>query len=151
MKAKKMFVAFLMAVVMVVTSPSVFAYTGFGDTLQEAVMLYRWGYSYEDQFTLPIDNINDYDYYVIDYTNGDQSAMGFHISMKPQPGVIYDLQLIETDSNGRIIKVSDYNDNTIEKNIWHSLYNGHKAYIRVSSHGFNDYGKDYTLKFKRVV
>ncbi|BFH13548.1 hypothetical protein WJ0W_004069 [Paenibacillus melissococcoides] len=151
MKARKIFVAFLVTALMVVASPSVFAKTGFGDTYEEAVTLYRWGYSYEDQFTLPIDNIRDSDYYLIDYTNGDQDAMGFHISMKAEPGVIYDLQLIHTDQNGRILQVIDYNDDRIQKDIWYSISNGQKAYVRVSSHGYNDYGRNYTLKFKRIV
>lgn len=136
-----------------ITSPSAYALTNFGDTIQDAVNLYHysWGDPSEKEYTLPIDSINDYDYYYIDYANGDASAIGFRVTMTSRWGVVYDLQLIETNQNGGIVNVINYDQDSTEKNIWYSMPNGHRAYIRVSSHGPNDYGQFYTLKFKRII
>lgn len=143
--------SFIAMVLMLVASPSAFALTGFGDTIQDAIGLYSSGEPIEKEYSLKIDGTHDYDYYYIDFANGNESAMGFHVNMTSRWGVVYDLQLIETDQYGNIINVLNYDQNSTEKNIWYSLSNGHRAYVRVSSHGASDFGQLYTLKFKRVV
>ena len=151
MKARKMIVAFLVAALMVVGAPAAFAMHGFGDTLQDAVELYSTGAPDYKHYTMPIDSINDNDWYLIDFTDSDQNEMGAHVTLSSEQGAVYDFQLIETDRFGSILKVMDYSGESSVKGAWPVISKGHKLYMRVFTRGYDGIGKYYTLTFKRTI
>lgn len=150
MKARKMFIVFLVTALMVVASPSVFAKHGFADTIADADLLWRPGTSAASA-TQPIESFNDNDFYLVDNTHGDY--LSYAVILKSPPGLNYDLQLIIQDGRGQILQVKNVYDTGTggTDGLSSHLEAGYKMYIRVQSHGYNDYSSSqyYNLIFEK--
>ncbi|ACO85594.1 hypothetical protein [Clostridium botulinum] len=126
----------------------VFAKTNWGDKFEDPVTIYRHGGG-SANVMVPIDNVNDNDWYLIDNSSG--STFSFGVFLTPPPGINYDMQIVRVDENGAITR-STYVDDNGPGNLdgfGTGIEAGCKIYVRVMSHGRNDYDRNrpYELKF----
>ncbi|KIN80199.1 hypothetical protein [Clostridium botulinum] len=126
----------------------VFAKTNWGDTFEDPVTIYKHGGG-STSVVVPIDNVNDNDWYLIDNSSGP--TFHFAVLLTPPSGINYDLQIVRVDANGALTRSSYAYDNGPgnEDSIGTGVEAGCKIYVRVMSHGRNDYDRNrpYELKF----
>lgn len=125
----------------------VFAKTNWGDKFEDPVTIYQYGGDSTE--VVPIDNVNDMDWYLIDNSSGP--AFNFSVLLTPPSGINYDLQIVRVDTNGSITGNSYAYDNGPGNldGIGTGIGAGCKIYVRTMSHGRNDYNhnRPYELKF----
>ncbi|HDK7158939.1 TPA: hypothetical protein PTV68_002473 [Clostridium botulinum] len=128
----------------------VFAKTNWGDTFEDPVTIYKHGGG-STSVVVPIDNVNDNDWYLIDNSSGPDFWFG--VGLTPPSGINYDLQYVKVDENGALTKSRYVYDNGTGNydGFATSIDAGCKVYVRVMSHGRNDYdpNRPYELKFTK--
>lgn len=143
-------VALSAVLLMAVSAGSASAKWGWGDSLNDAVQIYYsgGGTTVTDAW---IDSTSDYDFYVID-NRGSSDPVRYSLTLKSPAGKNYDMQLIAVDPNGNIFDTKyavDDGPGGTELFGSFSCMGGWRTYVKVSSHGTNDYGAEefYKLSF----
>ncbi|MDU1322152.1 MAG: hypothetical protein E6931_11665 [Clostridium botulinum] len=126
----------------------VFSKTNWGDTFENPVTIYKHGGG-STRVVVPIDNVNDNDWYLIDNSSG--LDLSFSVGLIPPSGINYDLQIVRVDENG-VLTSSRYrydNGPGNEDGFGTKMGAGCKIYVRIMSHGRNDYdpNRPYELRF----
>ncbi|MGG4554742.1 hypothetical protein [Paenibacillus humicus] len=146
-------IALLAVFVMSLGTISASAQIGWGDTLDDAILLYHPGGG-NSQASAPIESTSDYDFFLIDNRYGGDT-LHYSLQLYSPPGLNYDMQLITMDRNGRITEVKEVHDSGAGKRdaIYAPLANGHSLYVKVQSHGAYDYDpyNFYVLDFIKLI
>lgn len=149
-KVRKLSIMTMLAVFMLsLGSSSASAAYGWGDSIYDPIVLYN-SYTEVNNAMFPIESTSDYDFYLIDNRSGS-SYITYTLSVKSPPGLNFDIQFITVDSSGNIISVSDGYDTGTGGTDGRgaSVQAGQALYVKVYSHGSNDYSPDlfYDLRF----
>ncbi|MET3549248.1 hypothetical protein ABID47_005885 [Paenibacillus favisporus] len=145
MKRKLSIITLFAVLMLVFGSSSAFAQYGYADTWDDAIQIYYPGDT-GGEASSTIDGTNDDDYYFMNNFSGED--VNFSLALYSPSGVNYDMQLIRVDQDGNILKVTDVYDYGGVDAFGAYLLSGQGLYIRVHSHGANDYDSSNQYRLK---